>query len=83
MQENQIKGTVDFIDFLQGRNQLKLCILDNNNLQFCEQNKQYLKSDQLFSYYDAVVIPHWVYLEMIHSASRHAYVESISVPVFV
>lgn len=83
MQSKLIRSISTFIDFVQGRNQLKLCILDNNNLQFCEQNKSYLKPTQLFSFYDAVLIPKWVYLEIENSNARLAYIEAISVPVFV
>lgn len=83
MQSHLIRGISTFIDFIQGKDQLKLCILDNNNLQFCEQNKSYLKPTQLFSFYDAVLIPEWVYLEIENSHARLAYVEAISVPVFV
>ncbi len=83
MQSHLIRGVSTFIDFIQGKDQLKLCILDNNNLQFCEQNKSYLKPAQLFPFYDAVLIPEWVHLEIKNSHARLAYVEDISVPVFV
>lgn len=62
---------------------MKLCIIDNNNLQFCEQNKSYLTPAQTFSFYDAVLIPKWVYFEISNSHARLAYLEALSVPIFI
>lgn len=73
----------EFLTFLQGKSQLKLCIIDNNNLQFCEQNKNELTPGNIFSYYDAVLIPEWVANEVIHSEPRKAYIEAILVPLFI
>lgn len=73
----------EFSTFLQGKSQLKLCIIDNNNLQFCEQNNTRLIAENIFSYHDAVLIPEWVAHEIAHSDARTAYIEAISIPLFI
>lgn len=83
MWQTRNNGMEAFLTFLQGKSQLKLCIIDNNNLQFCEQNNTTLKPENIFSYYDAVLIPEWVAHEIVHSEPRKAYIEAILIPIFI
>lgn len=63
--------------FITKGHDLRICILDNNNVQFCTQHEKYFPVDKIYGYYDLILVPGWVYAEIAQSEHRRQYISSI------
>jgi hypothetical protein len=68
--------------FLSTKSGVRVCILDNNNTQFCFQNESLFPVDEIYKTYDLILVPEWVLHEISHSEQRLQYVFSIPKPLF-
>ncbi|WP_413363441.1 hypothetical protein [Lysinibacillus sp. 3P01SB] len=68
---------------IQRGNNLRILIIDNNNLEFCIQNKTFFPANTIFDNYDIILTPEWVHSEIAHSDSRLQYLASIPKPSYI
>jgi len=54
-------------DYFQDKRKVRILILDNNNIQYCNQHEQYFPVDYIFSDYDLVLVPGWIHAEVSQS----------------
>jgi hypothetical protein len=73
----------DLAKFLSQKSDVKVCILDNNNIQFCFQNEKFFPIDEIYNAYDIVLLPHWVHNEISHSEHRLQYISRIPKPLLI
>lgn len=66
-----------FNKFILEKSHLRICILDNNNVQFCIHHEKYFPVDKIYQYYDVILVPGWVYEEIAQSEHRIRYINSI------
>ena len=45
---------------------LKICILDNNSIEFLNHVYDEVSPEKIFSPYDYILIPNWVYLFLLN-----------------
>jgi hypothetical protein len=57
---------------------LKLCILDNNSIEFVNGIEQDINIQQIFDKYDLILIPEWIRVEIEDSMYRKAYIERLA-----
>src|SRR5690625_6293055 len=57
-------------EFMTNNNSLRICILDNNNVQFCMHHKAYFPIEEIYKHYDLILVPSWVYVEIGESDRR-------------
>jgi hypothetical protein len=69
--------------FMSEKSAIRVCILDNNNTQFCFQNESLFPVDEIYKTYDMILVPEWVLHEISHSEKRLQYVFSIPKPLFI
>jgi hypothetical protein len=50
--------------FITKGHDLRICILDNNNVHFCTQHEKYFPVDKIYGYYDLILVPGWVYAKV-------------------
>lgn len=60
-------------DFLNERSNVRILILDNNNIQFCCQYEEHFPVDEIYQKYDLILVPGWVHAEVSHSENRLMY----------
>lgn len=70
-------------EFIETHNNLRICILDNNNIQFCMHNQRFFPIDKIYEHYDIVLIPGWVHAEVGQSDRRLQYIEELTKPLFI
>lgn len=68
---------------IQGGNNLRILIIDNNNLEFCIQNETFFPASTIFDNYDIILTPEWVHSEIAHSERRLQYLASIPKSSFI
>lgn len=56
---------------------LKICILDNNSVEFLNMVCGNISPDKIFSYYDIIIIPQWVWIEVCDSDKRKSYINNL------
>ncbi|MGO0063316.1 hypothetical protein ACTID9_25490 [Brevibacillus fluminis] len=72
----------DIEGFLREKRNVKILILDTNNIQFFYQNREVLTQSFIFEPYDMVLIPGWVRAEYAHHDGKVAYILGITPPLF-
>ncbi|MBU8757311.1 hypothetical protein KM927_27975 [Priestia megaterium] len=70
-------------NFISAHENVRICILDNNNIQFCMHNKSYFPLEKIYEYYDIILIPGWVHAEIGQSDHRIQYIGEIPKPLFI
>lgn len=70
-------------EFIENHNNLRICILDNNNIQFCMHNHSFFPINKIYNHYDVVLLPGWVHAEVGQSDHRVQYIASIPKPLFI
>ena len=70
-------------EFMENSNILRICILDNNNVQFCMHHKVYFPIEEIYKHYDLILVPSWVYAEISESDRRLQYINDISKPLII
>jgi hypothetical protein len=68
-------------DFLNERSNVRILILDNNNIQFCCQYEEFFPVEEIYKVYDLILIPGWVHAEVSHSENRLLYLARIPKPL--
>jgi hypothetical protein len=68
-------------DFLNERSNVRILILDNNNIQFCCQYEEHFPVEEIYKQYDLILIPGWVHAEVSHSENRLLYLARILKPL--
>ncbi|SHJ80029.1 hypothetical protein [Paramaledivibacter caminithermalis] len=56
---------------------LKICILDNNSVEFLNIIEEYVSSQNIFNGYDLILVPEWIRAEIEDSEYRKAYVNRL------
>src|SRR5437763_8071747 len=82
MFEMYSENFIEFNKFVLERENLRVCILDNNNVQFCMQHKSYFPIDEIYSNYDVILVPGWVHVEIAQSNHRIQHVSSIPTELY-
>lgn len=72
----------EFDKLVSQKNNIRICILDNNNVQFCMHHKRHFPIDKIYEYYDVILIPGWVHEEIAQSDHRIRYISSIPSTLF-
>lgn len=73
----------DFDEEIKDKENIKILIVDNNNLEFCSQHEEQFPKNEVFENYDAILIPQWVYTEIEHSQKRLDYLTNSGVPYYI
>ncbi|MGD6856381.1 hypothetical protein ACQCVO_15005 [Bacillus infantis] len=73
----------DLDEVINSSSNIRILIIDNNNLEFCSQHEDQFPGDKIFENYDVILVPDWVHAEISHSEKRLNYLASINVPYFV
>ncbi|MEG6569250.1 hypothetical protein [Thermoanaerobacterium thermosaccharolyticum] len=56
---------------------LKICILDNNSIEFLTWVRKSVSHEKIFSQYDIIFIPQWVWVEACDSDNRKSYINDL------
>jgi len=56
---------------------LKVCILDNNSIEFLTWIHAIINPEKIFSLYDIIFIPRWVWVEVCDSENRERYINHL------
>jgi hypothetical protein len=72
----------DLYQFLNGKTNVHLLIMDTTNIQFLFKHQHMLPQSSFFAPYDLVIIPGWVHQEYAHHTGKATYVHSINKPLF-
>lgn len=56
---------------------LKVCILDNNSIEFLTWTQGSISPEKIFSQYDIIFIPGWVWVEVCDSENRKNYINDL------
>jgi hypothetical protein len=56
---------------------LKVCILDNNSIEFLTWTQGSISPEKIFSQYDIIFIPGWVLVEVCDSENRKNYINDL------
>jgi len=68
-------------NFINKHENIRILILDNNNIQFCSHNEDYFPVKDIYNIYDLILIPGWVYAEVSHSDKRLMYLAKLPKPL--
>lgn len=63
--------------YLSKGKSLKVCILDNNSVDFLTRVHASISPEQIFSQYDMIFVPQWVWVEVCDSESRKDYIKDL------
>ena len=64
-------------EYLSIGKSLKVCILDNNSVEFLTWVSESISPEKIFNQYDIVIIPQWVWNEICDSENRKSYVNDL------
>ncbi|MDK2821463.1 MAG: hypothetical protein PWP31_1428 [Clostridia bacterium] len=56
---------------------LKVCILDNNSIEFLTWVRKSVSPEKIFNQYDIILIPQWVWTEVCDSDNRKSYINDL------
>jgi hypothetical protein len=56
---------------------LKVCILDNNSVEFLTWVRKSVSPEKIFNQYDMILIPQWVWTEVCDSENRKSYINDL------
>ena len=56
---------------------LKVCILDNNSVEFLTWVRGSISPEKIFRQYDMIFIPKWVWTEVCDSQNRKSYINDL------
>lgn len=68
-------------DFFDEHSDVRILILDNNNIQFCCHHEKYFPIEEIYKMYDLILIPGWVHAEVSHSETRLLYLARLPKPL--
>lgn len=77
MKGENINDIKDLKKYISTGKSLKVCILDNNSVEFLTLVRENITPDKIFSQYDMILIPQWVWAEICDSENRISYIESL------
>ena len=63
----------ELTNFFRDKTEVKIIILDNNNIQFCNHYEQYFSLEDSYNNYDIILVPGCVFAEVAHSKQRLNY----------
>ena len=64
-------------EYLSKGKSLKVCILDNNSVEFLTWMYERISPEKIFSQYDMIFIPKWVWVEVCDSEKRKSYIYNL------
>jgi len=64
-------------EYLSNGKYLKVCILDNNSVEFLRWVREIIDPEKIFEQYDTILIPQWVWVEICDSENRKSYVNDL------
>lgn len=67
----------DLKKYLSIGKSLKVCILDNNSIEFLTWIHKRISPKKIFSQYDIILIPRWVWIEVCDSDNRKGYINDL------
>ena len=67
----------DLKKYLSTGKSLKICILDNNSVEFLTWVRKNVSHEKIFSQYDMILIPQWVWTEVCDSENRKSYINDL------
>lgn len=67
----------DLKEYLSMGKSLKVCILDNNSVEFLTRVNEIVGPDKIFNQYDMILVPRWVWFEICNSDVRENYVNNL------
>lgn len=75
----QMKGESinDLKKYLSMGRSLKICILDNNSVEFLTWVRKDVSPEKIFSQYDMILIPQWVWIKVCDSENRKSYIDDL------
>ena len=71
------EGINDLKKYLSTGKSLKVCILDNNSVEFLTWVHGSVSPEKIFSQYDIIFIPQWVWVEVCDSDNRKSYINDL------
>jgi hypothetical protein len=71
------EGINDLKEYLSTGKSLKVCILDNNSVEFLTWVRGSISHEKIFSQYDIIFIPQWVWVEVCDSDNRKSYINDL------
>ncbi|MFU0801090.1 MAG: hypothetical protein ACFWUE_10630 [Xylanivirga thermophila] len=63
--------------YLSADKALKVCILDNNSIEFLTRIQCCIRPEKIFSQYDIILVPEWVWIEVCDSENRKDYINDL------
>ncbi|WP_434565074.1 hypothetical protein PQ690_02655 [Thermoanaerobacterium thermosaccharolyticum] len=74
MKGESINGLKKYLSM--GRS-LKVCILDNNSVEFLTWVRKSVSPEKIFNQYDMILIPQWVWTKVCDSENRKSYINDL------
>ncbi|AFK86112.1 MULTISPECIES: hypothetical protein [Thermoanaerobacterium] len=71
------EGIKELKKYLSIGKPLKVCILDNNSVEFLTWVRKNVSPEKIFSQYDMILIPKWVWVEVCDSDNRKSYINDL------
>ena len=71
------EGIKELKKYLSTGMSLKVCILDNNSVEFLTWVRKSVSPEKIFSQYDMILIPKWVWVEVCDSDNRKSYINDL------
>lgn len=71
------EGINDLKKYLSTGKSLKVCILDNNSVEFLTWVRGSISPEKIFSQYNIIFIPQWVWVEVCDSDNRKSYINDL------
>ena len=71
------EGINELKKYLSTGRSLKVCILDNNSVEFLTWVRGSIGPEKIFSQYDIIFIPQWVWVEVCDSDNRKSYIDDL------
>ncbi|MDK2787289.1 MAG: hypothetical protein PWP07_514 [Epulopiscium sp.] len=71
------EGIKELKKYLSTGMSLKVCILDNNSVEFLTWVRKSVSPEKIFSQYDMILIPKWVWVEVCDSENRERYINHL------
>lgn len=71
------EGINELKKYLSTGRSLKVCILDNNSVEFLTWVRGSIGPEKIFSQYDIIFIPQWVWVEVCDSDNRKSYINDL------
>jgi hypothetical protein len=71
------EGINNLIKYLSMGKSLKVCILDNNSVEFLTRVSGSISPEKIFRQYDMIFIPQWVWTEVCDSQNRKSYINDL------